>query len=250
MRRVALWIVLCALVSSGLLALAVERGWVLPNRPSREEFPIRGLDVSHHQGVIRWDAVARAGEYRFVWVKATEGGDFVDPRFQENRTGAEAAGLYVGAYHYFTLCRPARDQAAHFLSTAAQGGARVLPLAVDLEHGGNCRAGRPSEEQISSEIQAFLREIREARGSPPVIYTTREFYRDHLRSLLGDHPLWLRDVFLRPRDLDGHPWQIWQYASRGRVDGIEGFVDLNVFSGDDADFMRFVSGAGSRRPPG
>lgn len=251
MKRGLLAGALSAALLAGLLALAVERGWVLLNRPSREAFPIRGLDVSHHQGFIRWDDVARSGEYRFVWIKATEGGDFVDPRFRENLEGAASVGLYVGAYHYFTLCRPAEDQAAHFLSVATQSAPpRPLPLAIDLEHEGNCRAGRPPNEKIQSEIRAFLREVRSSQGAPPVIYTTREFYAAHLRSLLGDHPLWLRDVFLHPRDLDGHPWQIWQYASRGRVDGIEGFVDLNVFAGDEADFSRFVSGSGSRRPPG
>lgn len=80
----------------------------------------RGLrvDVSNHQGDIDWRAVAR-DDIRFAYLKATEGGDFIDKRFEKNWTGAGSADIDRGAYHFFTLCRPGVDQARNFLRAAA-----------------------------------------------------------------------------------------------------------------------------------
>lgn len=244
MRRAGITILGLVLLL-GISALAVERGWVLLNHPSPAAFPVRGLDVSHHQGAIDWVRVGQDGRYRFVWIKATEGGDWTDPRFEENWEGATQAGLYVGAYHYFTLCRPGVDQAEHFLTVLAQRGEgqRRLPPAIDLEFDGNCRQGRPDEASIAREILAFLARMQEA-GVPPVIYTTRAFHRHHLQGLLGSQPVWMRDVFRRPpAAVDGRPWVFWQYASRGWVPGISSVVDLNVFNGTEADFQQFLGPA-------
>src|SRR5262245_34821654 len=95
---------------------------------------VQGVDVSWHQGPIDWNAVSRA-EVRFAYVKATEGADYVDPRFAFNWREAHRAGLYVGAYHFFTLCRSGAQQASNFIQAVpVENGA--LPPAVDLEHMG------------------------------------------------------------------------------------------------------------------
>lgn len=236
------WIVGAAGLVLGLavLVLSVERGWVALQDPSVDRFPIRGLDVSRHQGPIDWERVARDPQLRFVWIKATEGGDWTDPRFDENWDGARAAGLVVGAYHYFTLCTPGSAQAAQFLRTvpATSDG---LPPAIDLEHEGNC-GGRPSTADLLAEVAVFLDAVEGGLGKRPAIYTTRAFHRDHLRGALLDHPLWLRDVVIEPGQVDGRPWTVWQHWSRARVPGIDGFVDRNVFRGDEADFAAFVGG--------
>lgn len=221
-------------------ALAVERGWIALQDPSVARYPIRGLDVSHHQGRIDWPTVALDPQIRFVWIKATEGGDFTDPRFAENWQGARDAGLAVGAYHYFTLCRPGRDQAAQFLATVPVV-PDALPPALDLEHEGNC-SGRPATTALRVEIDTFLDTVEAAVGKRPVVYTTREFHEQHLIGALHDHPLWIRDVLRAPGPIDGRPWTVWQHLSRGRVDGIDGFVDRNVFAGDEAAFSAFVAG--------
>ena len=78
-----------------------------------------------HQGPIDWQRVAGDG-IGFVYMKATEGGDWVDATFAPNWAGARAAGLKVGAYHFFTLCRAGADQAANFL--------RVPLTALHTDH--------------------------------------------------------------------------------------------------------------------
>lgn len=92
---------------------------------------IRGIDVSHFQGGIDWQAVAGDG-VRFCFIKATEGVGDVDPMFHRNWTGAKAAGVLRGAYHFFHPNLDARQQAEHFLSvvTIEEG---TLPPALDVE---------------------------------------------------------------------------------------------------------------------
>ena len=238
--RWSLALLLPLLLAPLLLYVAVDRGWLVLQDPPLARYPIRGLDVSHHQGAIDWPVVAADPGLRFVWIKATEGGDWTDPRFAENWEGARAAGLAVGAYHYFTLCRSGADQAAHFLATVPPL-EETLPAALDLEHDGNC-AARPPTGPLLTEIDVFLDAVERAHGRRPVVYTTREFHRRHLQGALRDHPLWIRDVILAPGAIDGRPWTVWQHLSRGRVAGIEGFVDRNVFAGSEEAFVDFVAG--------
>src|SRR5262245_51070496 len=78
------------------------------------KYPIHGIDVSKYQGAIDWEAAKSKGGVRFAWIKATEGGDRKDDRFEENWRGARAAGIPTGAYHFYYFCRPVEDQIAWF----------------------------------------------------------------------------------------------------------------------------------------
>ena len=193
--------------------------------PDRARYPVRGLDVSHHQGEIDWQRVA-SDDVSFAFIKATEGGDFVDSDFAENLADARAAGVAVGAYHFFTLCRPGAEQAANFLATVPVG-QPLLPPAVDLEYEGNC-AARPTSEEVRAELDAFLAPVEAAFGQQAVFYITYQFYNDHVL-MLPERPLWVRWIAWQPNH---HDWLLWQYHDRGRVDGIDGDVDLNVLQGD------------------
>ena len=116
---------------------------------------VHGVDVSRWQGDIDWPKVAGDG-IDFAYIKATEGRDFSDRRFTTNWTAARAAGLEVGAYHYFTLCSDAAAQADHFLETAPSG-PDDLPPVVDLEDlDGACD---PSAVEVRSEVQRFVAEV-------------------------------------------------------------------------------------------
>eukprot|EP01030_Chromulinospumella_sphaerica_P019884 gene19884-19787_t len=100
-----------------VLPLAAFAGWRGFRRwePDPGRYPVRGIDVSHHQGTIDWTAVA-ADDVAFAYLKASEGGDHRDRTFAANWQAARAAGLKVGAYHFFTFCRPGADQARNFLA--------------------------------------------------------------------------------------------------------------------------------------
>lgn len=221
-----------ALLASGLmgaLGFLVDQGHLRFNYPSRSRFPVRGIDVSHHQGPIDWSAVASDGVH-FAFIKATEGGDFTDKRFATNWEQARAAGLVVGAYHFFTLCRPAVEQARHFISVvpAARG---TLPPVLDLEFGGNC-SRRPTRVELLAELSVIGEAIRTHYGKLPIWYVTRDFLETYLLAEQTESPLWVRDIYLEPALEGGREWLFWQYANRGRIRGIKGPVDLNVFRGD------------------
>ena len=133
MRRLGRWILgLVALIGT---ALGVAALYVLLYEPDRTSYPVRGIDVSHHQKEIDWRKVAR-DDVAFAFIKATEGGDHRDTRFARNWREAQAAGVKVGAYHFFTFCRSGLDQARNFLGALGPE-TGTLPAALDLEFGGN-----------------------------------------------------------------------------------------------------------------
>jgi len=221
-------------LGAGGLALAAAGGYFyfMTFHPDETRFPVRGIDVSHHQGVIDWQKVANAGIV-FVYMKATEGGDFSDRQFQRNWREADLAGLRRGAYHFFTFCRPGVDQAAHFIQTVPAD-PDMLPPAVDLEFGGNCPEGA-GRLDIETELAAFLEIIQAHYGRKALLYATPEFYEAHMAGKTVENPLWLRSILFEP-GYNEHPWTLWQYHNRGRVAGITGPVDHNVFAGSFRDF--------------
>ncbi|WP_425349023.1 glycoside hydrolase family 25 protein [Methyloligella halotolerans] len=210
------------------VAVAVVAGiYLLTYRPDASLYPVRGIDVSHHQGDIDWDKVA-ADNVAFAYMKSTEGGDWKDRKFLENWKAAKKAGIATGAYHFFTLCRPGKDQAENFLATLPKDGT-MLPPAVDLEYVGNCKE-RPTPEALKPEVDAFFGMVEEALGREAIIYAPEDFLADY-GDALPDRPLWRRSVFRPPHKDD---WLLWQYTFTGFVDGIEEGVDLNVLKGDEA----------------
>lgn len=229
-------------IALGLGGLGLQRGWWRLTHPDPSRFPVWGVDVSHHQGSIDWPAVASEPHLAFAYIKATEGGDWTDPRFEENWSEARRAGFRVGAYHFFTFCRPPLEQARHFLAILPREAgqpreASMLPPAVDLEFGGNCRR-TPDAPSLRGELADWLHAVEEALGSRPVIYVTAEAYDAFLdgSDLVDRYPIWIRDIWAEPRLPDGTRWVFWQFANRGRVRGIGTFVDLNVFAGSRASF--------------
>jgi lysozyme len=222
-------IVLIALAGLVLVCFVAAGGYLYFRAfsPDRSKYPVRGIDVSHHQGQIDWRRVA-ADDVAFAVIKATEGGDHVDDAFARNLDEARAAGLAVGAYHFFTFCRPGADQAKNFISVVPHD-QPLLPPVVDIEFGGNCPQ-RPTPEQLSAELAAFLAPVEAAFGKPAIVYLTDEAEEAYAGRIVA-RPLWLRSLLQQP---DRDDWVYWQYHNKGRVDGINGDVDLNVLQGGPA----------------
>jgi len=195
--------------------------------PDRDDFPVRGIDVSHHLGDIDWPVVA-ADDVAFVYMKASEGGDFKDSAFSRNWAGAGSAGLARGAYHYFSLCQPGRKQAENFLSVLP-GDSDMLAPALDLELGSNC-ARRPPADEVLREISAFTTLVEQARGKQVIFYAPEDFYDAYLRDSGLNRRVWARSIWHQPDYASS--WVLWQYHDRGRVKGVETDVDLNVLQSD------------------
>ena len=220
------------------LAYLLQSGWLQLQYPDPARYPVRGIDVSHHQGAIDWSAVGRGG-LAFAYVKASEGAGLKDPRFEENWRGAQQAGLAPGAYHYFSLCQSGAAQARNFLEAVAPVNGPMLPPAVDLEFAGNCRA-RPSPMALRRELDAFIRTVKNGLGVAPAVYVTETFWADYHDAVALDTELWVRSVVFAPQRSFGSAWRLWQYASRARVDGVRGPVDLDAFNGTEADWRSYL----------
>ncbi|MEM7184665.1 MAG: GH25 family lysozyme [Spirochaetota bacterium] len=226
------------LIGSFAVYYTFEKGFLRFNYPDKDTFPVVGIDISHHQGKIDWQKAEGYG-LSFVYIKATEGEDYQDPRFQENWQGAGSLSLAKGAYHFFTFCKSGEVQAKNFIATVPVV-KDSLPHVVDLEFGGNCKA-RPSKAKLLSELQIFSNAILQKYGRRPIIYVTKDAYNIYLTNALPKHKIWFRNIFFQPGKLpDGRKWDIWQFSNRGRIPGITGPVDLNVFHGKEEAFVKLM----------
>jgi lysozyme len=212
--------------------------------PNRSRYPVLGVDVSHHQGLVDWPAVKKDG-VSFAYLKASEGGDHRDGRFQENWRAAREAGLAAGAYHFYTFCRPGAAQADNFLGALRKAPGLELPPAVDLEFVGNC-AKRPTKEELTRELADFTERVRSTTGRAPLFYVTGGYLRAYRETLPAGAAVWIRSVFASPRWTYGNDWVFWQFSGRGKVTGIKGPADLDVFRGSREEWEAFLRAPGAR----
>ena len=209
---------------------------------SPEPLPVHGVDVSRWQGEIDW-ATLRAQGANFAFIKATEGGDHLDPMFAKNWRQAARAGLKRGAYHFFYWCRAASEQADWFIrNVPKEPGA--LPPVLDVEwnaYSKNCPK-RPSRERVLDKMRVFLERLEHHYGQRPIIYTAPDFYRDNLRGAFTEYPFWLRSVAAHPETVyPGRQWVFWQYSGTGLSKGVEGEIDLNAFHGSVRDWHAWLA---------
>lgn len=229
-RRIAL------LVAAIVVALAAG-GYLYYARfsPDGPGYPIHGIDVSHHQGPIDWARVARSG-VAFAYLKATEGGTHIDEDFRENFEGARTAGVAVGAYHFFTFCKSGAEQAANFTAVVPHESG-TLPPVVDIEFGGNC-AARPAVDAFAKELGDFLSAVEVGFGQQAIVYLAGDAISAY-GAAIPSRPRWVRSIAMPPF---GQDWLIWQYHNAGRIDGIDGIVDLNVLHGDRQTLEALLKG--------
>ncbi|HEV2901084.1 MAG TPA: GH25 family lysozyme [Pseudaminobacter sp.] len=208
---------------------------------SPTKLAVHGVDVSRWQGEIDW-AKLRSQGANFAYIKATDGGDHLDPMFRKNWRAAGQAGLRRGAYHFFYWCRTAGEQADWFIRNVPKV-AGALPPVIDVEWNGdsrNCRK-RPSRARVLEKMQVFMDRLEAHYGQRPIIYTAPDFYRDNLKGAFPNHPFWLRSVAAHPAKVyPGRKWVFWQYSGSGLSHGVEGRIDLNVFHGDESEWRAWV----------
>ena len=211
--------------------------------PTPQTFKVQGVDVAKYQGTIDWPSLKRAG-VAFAFIKATEGGDRLDRRFQENWGNAKSAGVLRGAYHFFYFCRSAEEQAAWFIrNVPRERGA--LPPVLDMEwngHSPTCAIKVPPEK-ARAEMRTFLSIVERHYGQRPVIYSTVDFHREVMRGHFDGYDHWLRSTKDHVRE--AYPnragrWTFWQYTATGRAPGVDADIDLNAFRGGERAWRQWV----------
>lgn len=207
-----------------------------------DRYSVHGIDAARYQGRIDWPQ-ARASGVSFAWLKATEGGDRVDPGYAANAEPARQAGMPVGAYHFYYFCRTPQDQAAWFIANVPRR-AGDLPPVLDMEwnHTSPSCQRRPDAATVRSEIRTFTDIVTRYYGTPPVLYTTPDFYAQNNLGTLQGQDFWLRAVTAHPSErYPGERWTVWQYTGTGLVPGVNGPVDLNAFAGTPAQWRQWVA---------
>ncbi|MGL1901934.1 MAG: GH25 family lysozyme [Fibrobacterales bacterium] len=197
------------------------------NNPSDKRYPVKGIDVSHHQGDIIWDSIINQ-QITFAFLKATEGENHKDTRFEEYWAAISKSSIKKGAYHFFSFCKEGAVQAKNYIEsvTLTHGD---LPPAVDLEFAGNCKNAFDTPKLVA-EIRIYLDSIEGHYGVKPVIYTTNRFYKEIIFEHFKDQNIWIRNTYFNPSLSNRKNWIFWQYKV-GPFPGITGDVDLNVFNG-------------------
>jgi lysozyme len=212
-------------------------------RVSPKQYPVHGVDVSRWQGNINWPKLKAHGA-NFAYIKATDGGDRLDPAFRRNWKGAEAAGVRRGAYHFFFWCRSGESQARWFIRNVPRE-AGALPPVIDVEwtRSRSCPR-RPSPAAVQKKMGAFMNMLEAHYGQRPIIYTAPDFYEDNLQGAFPNHPFWLRAVAEHPSKVYGNrKWVFWQYSGTGLSKGVAGKIDLNAFNGDAQTWQNWLGRA-------
>ncbi|MEQ1770082.1 MAG: GH25 family lysozyme [Devosia sp.] len=202
--------------------------------------PIQGMDVARYQGRIDFDAVRAAGVH-FVYMKSTEGKDYVDPEFDQNWRRAKASGMAHGAYHFMTWCSTAAEQARWF-KRMVPNDPEALPPVLDLEwnHQSKCK-NKFNRADILEKVRVMLAAMEEHTGKLPIIYTDMTFHRDILEGEHFDNAFWLRSTAAEPQERYARrQWMFWQWTQTGTVNGVRTEVDRNAFYGDMNDWTVFL----------
>ncbi|NNE51918.1 MAG: glycoside hydrolase family 25 protein [Sulfitobacter sp.] len=210
-------------------------------RPSR--FAVHGIDAARFQKSINWNR-ARANGVNFAFIKATEGGDLLDPAFKDHWRGAHRSGMRRGAYHFYYFCTAPEVQARWFIRNVPRV-AGALPPVLDMEwnpFSPTCARVRPPGPEVRAQMRTWLRIVEAHYGQRPIIYTTPRFFRENDLGQFRGYDFWLRSTAKTPREVyPGQPWRFWQYSATGVIPGIQGKVDLNAFSGTAEEWRAWLA---------
>ena len=205
-------------------------------------YEIRGIDISHYQKDIDWEklsgAMIKNCPIRFIMIKATEGSTRLDPNFKDNFINAKEYGYIRGAYHFWSNKSGAREQAAFFLKKVhLQDG--DLPPVLDVEH----KPQNMSTEDFQQEILAWLHIVEDRYHVKPIIYTYYKFKTSYLSApVFDDYPYWIAHYYVDKVQYAG-PWKFWQHTDAGKLPGIKGYVDFNLYNGSFYDLKQLCIGA-------
>jgi GH25 family lysozyme M1 (1,4-beta-N-acetylmuramidase) len=194
-----------------------------------------GIDVSKYQTGINWTKVKNAG-INFVMIRCGYRGYgsgvlVEDPMYKSHISGAKAAGLRVGVYFFSQAINEAEavEEASMAVALAKKYGIN-MPIAIDSEYanGGSGRADGLSKSARTAVTKAFCNTVKSA-GYTPMVYASKSWFSTHLDvSQLSSYRIWVAHY----ADKCGYTgkYHIWQNTDKGKVDGVPGYVDMNISS--------------------
>lgn len=207
-----------------------------------EGFEIHGIDISHYQGKIDWEqlknAMIKGCPVRFVIIKSTEGSSRLDENFRENFNQARDFGFIRGVYHFWSNKSTAREQAYYFLDQVHLTDGD-LPPVLDIEH----KPADKSVEDFQRDVLTWLHIVEDKYHVKPIIYTYYKFKEQYLSALVfDDYPYWIAHYYVDKVQYKGK-WKFWQHTDVGKLPGIKGYVDFNIYNGSYYELKQLCIGS-------
>ena len=189
---------------------------------------IHGIDISHYQGNVFWEAIGNNSKMYYVYLKATEGGDLIDAKYEQNIQLAHQYGLKVGSYHFYRARTPQEVQLRNFMAQCRPGEQDLVPM-IDVE----TKSGL-SNEAFRDSLSKFLILVEKKYKQKPLIYTGANFYDHYLSGgMLDNYKIMIAQYMAKePVLVDGRDVTMWQYTGKGHINGVNGYIDKSRFMGD------------------
>ena len=207
-----------------------------------EGYEIHGIDISHYQGKIDWEqlknAMIKGCPVRFVIIKSTEGSSRLDENFRENFNQARDFGFIRGVYHFWSNKSTAREQAYYFLDQVHLTDGD-LPPVLDIEH----KPADKSVEDFQRDVLTWLHIVEDKYHVKPIIYTYYKFKEQYLSApVFEDYPYWIAHYYVDSVEYRGE-WKFWQHTDVGKLPGIKGYVDFNIYNGSYYELKQLCIGS-------
>ena len=196
-----------------------------------------GIDVSEYQDKINWDKVKEIdGGYpiEFVFVRASIGNERADKKFKTYWKKAKEKGFICGAYHYYRPNENSIEQADNFIKqvTLVEGD---FPPVLDIEK----LPKTQSIDRLKVGLRRWLEKVEAHYGVKPIIYSGESYYEDFLKDDFEEYPFWIANYTAFYKDIDDE-WSIWQLTENGRIPGIKGPVDINIYNGTSVEMKELL----------
>ena len=211
-----------------------------------EGYEIHGIDISHYQGKIDWEqlknAMIKGCPVRFVIIKSTEGSSRLDENFRENFNQARDFGFIRGVYHFWSNKSTAREQAYYFLDQVHLTDGD-LPPVLDIEH----KPADKSVEDFQRDVLTWLHIVEDKYHVKPIIYTYYKFKEQYLSApVFEDYPYWIAHYYVDKVQYKGK-WKFWQHTDVGKLPGIKGYVDFNIYNGSYYELKQLCIGRNNNK---
>jgi lysozyme len=202
---------------------------------------LQGVNISDHQSKINWEKLKQS-DISFVFVKATQGANYIDSEFNNNWRNVKREGFERGAYHYYVSNDDPHRQARHFLDVVfTKSNPTDLPPVLDLETlEGNSIM---TDEQFQENVRIWLEIVENNFGRKPIIYTNTNFANKYLTNdFFSDYYLWLADYAVDnpvvPDTWKKVGWTFWENSSSYTIPGIATSFNHNFFAGSIEDLKK------------
>lgn len=186
---------------------------------------MKGIDISNNNGNVTFSMVAKSG-VECIYMKATEGKTFVDPKLETFYEQALKYGFKIGFYHFLVGTSSPEDQARAFYAQIKDKTSHLKPC-LDIE----VNNGFDPEDYA----ERFIKTFESLSDMELCIYTSPYFADDFLNTFLSNYSLWVAHYYVQtPKSTKiwGNTYAGHQYTDKGNVSGVTGVVDMNTFNED------------------